>query len=345
MKICKLTDDQFDAFLKFNVKINPDRDDIIDRLKFQIFENPFLKDPLTPEVLVAFDDDNNIIGQHLHDPFMYHFDGKYHKGFYGYDYYVVKEHRKKGIGTAIATKSNEEFYPHFGVGVSNASIRILLSLGNKIIGNMFWYIWPGSVLSLLRMVFNSLFPGKIKHQTTLKKNVVFPSTITLGKDSFKRVDSLDGLEYHHWDDQLLEFSRSFEFLDWRFFKKKAIYSVYLLDESMPSTYFVVRKIASQGLTLLALVDYRVPFEDKKRFKLILRAAKFISKTNGFDGIYAMSSLSFFDKLFRQGLFIKTGDPIPMILNAKLVISNQRIENRQAVFATMADSDLDFYFKF
>jgi len=345
MKIGRLTVDGFDQFLRFNQVIDPTRNDVVERFQFQVLENPLLEDKTMPNILVAYDDDGQIIGQHLHSPFEYYFKGKRLTGFYGYDFFVSESYRNKGIGSAMARQAKTDFYPHFGVGVSEVSQRIQLSLGNRIIGNLFTYIWIRNSLSPIKFGLNQIFKKKSNNKKDQSKRFNFINKISIKDYQFKLIDSLAQWNYSYWDRDTLEFSRSFDFINWRFFKKKDTYFFYLLDESSSSTYFVVRSIIARGLSLLALVDCRMPFEDKARMKLILQAAKKLAKLGGFDGIFTMSSHRFFDEMLKGNFFLKVGRPIIILTNANLDIDIKRINERNAVLATMAESDLDFYFEF
>jgi GNAT superfamily N-acetyltransferase len=345
MRICRLTPDGLDKFLKFNQMIDPNRNDFVERFQFQVLENPLLEDNTRPYIFVAYDDDGQIIGQHLHNPFEYFFKGKQLKGFYGYDFFVPENHRNKGIGSAIARQAKTDFFPHFGVGVSEASQRIQLSLGNRIIGYLFTYIWIRNLFSPVKFGLNQILKKTLINNSTKLKNLNFPNKLRIKDYQFKLVDLLAQWNYNYWSHETLEFSRSLDFINWRFLRKKDKYFFYLLDETNSSTYFVVRKIFAKGLRLLALIDYRMPFEDKARIKLILQAAKKMAKLGEFDGIFTMSSYQFFDENLKGCSFFKVGKPIVILTNAGLDIDPKRISQRNAVFATMAESDLDFYFEF
>lgn len=197
MRIRRLTTEGFDQFLKFNQEFNPNRNDVFERFKFQILENPLLEDKITPTILVAYNEDGAIIGQHLHNPFEYHFKGERFKGFYGFDFFVPENYRNQGIGSAIARQAKSEFYPHFGVGVSEVSQRIQLSLGNRIIGYLFTYVWTGNVLSPIKFGLKQLF--KIKHfdNTNTTDSFNFPNRIRVGNYQFHQVNRLSQWDYNY----------------------------------------------------------------------------------------------------------------------------------------------------
>jgi len=345
MKICRLTTERFDQFLKFYQSIEPTRDDLVKRFRFQVLENPLLEDKTKPYILVASDDDGQIIGQHLHNPFEYYYKGKRLTGFYGYDFFVPESYRNKGIGSAIAKQARSDFYPHFGVGVSEVSQRIHLSLGNRVIGNLFTYIWICNWLSPVKLGLNQIFKKKVINNNAKLNDFNFPEIINPGNHQFRKTDQLEQWDYEYWYNEVLEFSRSLDFINWRFLSKNDKYGCYLLEERNSSSYFVVRKIFAKGLNLLALVDYRMPFEDEPGMKMILQAVKRLAKLGGFDGIFTMSSHRFFDEILKRSSFLKVGKPIVILTNAELDIDPKRIHERKAVLATMAESDLDFYFKF
>lgn len=345
MRICRLQAEDFDQFIKFNQAIDPTRDDVAERLKFQVLENPLLEDKANPNILVAYDDEARIIGQHLHNPFEYYFKGQPCKGYYGFDFFVPENYRGKGIGSAIAKESKQEFYPHFGVGLSEVSQRIQLSLGNQIIGYLFTYLWIRNWLSPIKFGWQQLFRQQSIKRSSRCHPSSFPDRISIGDFQFHRVDALSQWDYECWDSDVLEFSRSLSFIDWRFFSQKNKYFFYLLTGSRAEAYFVIRKIFARGMNLLALVDYRVPPKDEEKFKAILKATQQLAKSGGYDGIFTMSSFHFFDTILRASSFWKVGKPIVILTNAELDIDLNRIHERKHVIATMADSDLDFYFPF
>lgn len=345
MRISRIQTEEFEPFIKFNQAIDPTRDDVAERLRFQVLDNPLLEDKTKPNILVAYDDEGRIIGQHLHIPCEYYVKGKPCQGFYGFDFFVLENYRGKGIGSAIARESKKEFYPHFGVGVSEVSQRILLALGNQIIGYLFTYLWIRNWLSPFKFGLHQLFKQKSDKRSFRGACWNFPDRIRLDDFQFHRVDALAQWNYKYWDDNVLEFSRSLNFIDWRFFRQKKKYFFYLLAGSDAAAYFVVRKIFARGLILLALVDYRVPPRDEEKLKAILMATQQLAKLGGYDGVFTMSSVQWFDKILKASSFWKVGKPIVMLTNAELDIDLNQIDERKHVLATMADSDLDFYFPF
>lgn len=345
MTITHLTDDKFDAFFEFNKEINSTRKNLIERLTWQIFDNPLLTEKSQPSIFIAADEKDRIVGQHLHNPVEYVYRGESKTGFFGFDFWVEESHRGQGIGWALASAGNQKFFPHFGLGVSASSKKILLSLNNKVIGNFFIHIWIRNVFSLFRLARHSLSTDKSIPRKEKSTHFRFPDVLSFKGCRFNLRRTLNQREYHPWNEEVLEFSRSLPFLKWRFLTGQENYSLYLLDEADATTYFVVRRIYSRGLRLLALIDYRLPFEDEEKFKLIVQASKLLARRAHCDGVFTMSTLRFFDTCLKRSLFFKRPTPIPILTNAELNFPQAKIEQRTGVLATMADSDLDFYFDF
>lgn len=345
MGIQYLRSEFYQDFIEFNSAINPDRDDAETRFKSEVLANPLLENKSQPFILVAFDGNHRIVGQHLHNPFEYCFEGKIDKGFFGYDFYVTEACRGQGIGYALASESDRQFFPHFGLGVSEKSKKILLSLNNRVIGNLYIFIWLKNIASLIRLIRHLLFKERTRTNSKQIEMNIFPQQIEVDGNTFRRVGSIEQWSFTPIKHELLEFSRSLEFLNWRFFNRNGKYAFYLLNEPDSKTYFVVRPIATKGLNLLAIVDYRCSVDDNKSFKLILRASKFLARFVRCDGIFTMSSHQHFDTILIKNGFIKKRKPINLLTNAPIDFAHDLIERRQNVFATMADSDLDYYFKF
>lgn len=345
MKICQLTEERLAAFFEFNSKINPRQPRIRERLQWQIIENPRLADARQPCVLLAINEHDRLIGQHLHNPMEYRWAGQIHPGFFGYDFFVDPAWRGQGVGTALAAAGERQFFPHWGLGVSERSKKILLSLNNRVVGELFIYVWLRNVMSPLHLASHALFNSGRRLKKRVQRPVSLPRELMVCGQRFALVERLPQLAAEPWPADVLRFSRSSDFLQWRFFHPRHRYGVYLLDEPGAVTYWVVRMIWARGLYLLALVDYCVPFGDHTRFRWILQAAKSLAKNVRADGIFTMSSHCFFDDGLANERFFRRRQPIAILTNAALAVPAARIAQRQFIVATMADSDLDFYFDF
>ncbi|MDZ7341195.1 MAG: GNAT family N-acetyltransferase [candidate division KSB1 bacterium] len=345
MKICELTNERLAKFFEFNQRINPTQPHIVERLQWQIFDNPRLANAMQPCVLLATNDQNQLIGQHLHNPMEYHWGGKTHCGFFGYDFYVDSAYRGQGIGKALAAASDQKFFPHWGLGVAERSKKILLALKNRVVGKLYIFVWLRNPLFPLHLAKDVLLKSNRRLKKLTQRPFSFPAEVMVGGRRFRLVDSLPQPETDQWPNDVLRFSRSSDFLQWRFFHPQHRYAAYVLDDPGATTYLVVRMIRARGLYLLALVDYHVPYGNSDRFRLIVQAAKLLARLTRADGVFTMSSYQMFDEDLRQERFFKRRQPIDILTNAPLVVSPKRIERRQFMVATMADSDLDFYFDF
>lgn len=341
MRISNLTKDQYRKFLKFNSEIYPARKDLAERFWVQLLDNPLLEDRSNPNILIAYNEDNQIIGQFVLMPFEYHFGSKCSKAFFGCDYFVSEEYRKTGAGALLALRAVNSFKPYFTMDVNEDAKKIHLSLNAEIIGSLYKFIWIRKVQGPIRMLLDSIFTEKLTSSHNRFEKMEFPETLRVSNFGYKLVDLLIQWEDLNWNDSILEFSRSLEFINWRFLNRYHKYYFYMLDETNSSTYFVVREAFLKGLNLLAIVDYRVPFEDEGRFKSILSASKSLAKTGRRDGVITMSSHRFFDQILKNSLFVKVGTPALILTNAKLDVSKRVVKQRNFVYATMADGDIDF----
>ncbi len=343
MRIERLTRQGLDAFLQFNKEIDPTRQDFPERFECQVLTNPLLTDQATLPVLIAVDDAGRIVGQHLHQPCQYYFRGQQYNAYFGFDFYVLKELRGRGIGSTLAREANQQFYPHFGLGVAEVSQRILLALGNRIIGHLFLYLWIRNWLSPVKFAIHQLMGRTPLTPIATMRCHSFPKRITIDQFQFKLVQSLDEWPYPYWEEDRLEFSRSLEFLRWRFFMQQDRYCFYIIDEPQASAYIMVRKIVAKGLSLLAVVDYRVGQNDPLRGNALIKLAKRLASIGRCDGILTMSSHQFFDNILKRNRFWRVGRPIVIMTNASIELDPTRVNQRTDVLATMADADLDFYF--
>jgi hypothetical protein len=342
MKICNLSRDRYSDFFRFNREIYPTRKDVEERFQAQILNNPLLEDKSSPNVLVAHNEDDQIIGQFVLMPFEYHFDGMCSKGFFGCDYFVLRDHKGSGAGALLALRAIGGFRPYFTFDASETAKNIGQSLGAKTIGDIYKFLWIRNIAVPIRVLFYQIFGGKRTSDHDKFKDFEFPRLLSCKSCSFELVDSLRQWKHHSWNDSVLEFSRSGQFINWRFLSRRDRYFFYrLTDDSNSLSYFVVRKAAWKGLSLLALVDYRVPFGGKRELKLILIAVKLLARMARCEGVITMSSHRFFDRILRGSLFVRVGERAVILTSAKLDVPQKRIKERTFVYATMADGDIDF----
>jgi len=342
VKICRLTKAQYSEFFRFNREIYPTRRDVEERFRSQILDNPLLEEESGPTVLVAHSADGQIIGQFVLMPLEYHFDGTCSRGFFGCDYFVLRDQKASGAGALLAFRAIGGFRPYFTFDASETARKIGESLGVKRIGDMYKFLWIRSIAAPIRMLFCETLGRRSVFRDGRFEDFEFPRFLPCGRNQFQLVDSLRQWKHHIWNDTVLEFSRSAQFMNWRFLRRRETYFMYRLGgEGNQWTYFVVRKAAWKGLRLLALIDYRVPFGDKRGFKLLLIAVKLLARIARCEGVITMSSHRFFDRMLKGSFFVRMGEPAVVLTNAQLHVPQKRIGERTLVYTTMADGDIDF----
>ena len=338
MKISNIDLNQIDKFLSFNKRAYPLRKNIEKRFQYQIIDNPFLEDKNNPYGFFSYEDDK-ITGQFLINSFNFHFFGRDCKGFLACDFYVSENHRGE-CGAILALKAIRSFKPYFAIGVTEIAKKIHLSLGTKILGSLNKFIWLSNIFSPIIIIKYLLF--KNKRIIKPNKTIQFPQNIITRGVEFKLINYLDSWTDYHWDDSL-EFSRSLDFLSWRFFGSLKGYYFYLSQKTNNPFYFVVRKSIWKGLLLLLIVDYKIPYNDINAWQAVLKSSKLLAKMNSCDGVLTFSSHRFFDNGLKKSLFLKIGNPNLILTNFETSFSTKDINKRNSVFATMADSDTDFNF--
>lgn len=330
MIFINLNEEYHGKFLEFNKRAYPARKDVRKRFEFQVLENPLLQDNTKPDILIAIDKNSDIIGQMGSMPAEYNYDRIKKRGYIGFDLYIKEGYRNKGYAVRLSSRLALSGRLSFGIGLSEGSERIFLSfLKGRIVGELHQFLWKRE--KELKKPAENIF-----------ENLKLPEMIDINDIEFRRIYKVEGWQEYYWNESTIEFSRSQEFLRWRFLKRPDIYHFYLLD-SDPKTYFVVRKSRREKLNLLAMVDYKMPYKDYKKFRLILKAVKLLAATIGFDGVVTMSSLNFFDKELEKSLFFKYGNSYQILTREKIDLCTREVTDRDVCCITMADGDTDLYY--
>ena len=335
MKLIKLTATHLNDLLEFNKKIFPDRADVRDHFQFLYVDNPLVTDKANPYGLVVLDENKKMIGQFMLTPAEYYYDGRPAKCFFGCDYYVLEQHRHSGAGALLAMKAINGYKPYFTIGASEDAKKISLSLKTRHIGDLYKFIRLKNIFTPVKFVLKKFTGQKIHVNPTTTK---FPVSINANSSLFKLISSLSGWDYQFTNRRYIEFSRSPDFIRWRFLSRPGTYYFYRLENT--NCYFVCRVLSWHGLRLLSIVDYRIDINHGQDLYLILKAAKKVMSETGLDGLMTMSSLSVFDRILKKNRFIKTGRPQPVLTNAAVDMNPEQIENRNILYATMADCDID-----
>lgn len=339
MKICGLSPDYFDELIAFNEKVYPERKNFRYRFDAQFLSNPLLEKKEKPYGYISLSDKNEIVGQFLITPCQFHFTGKDYSGFFGNDFFVLEECRGEH-GAMLALKAIRGSKPYFAIGVTEKALKIHLSVKTRVIGSMYKFVWFRNILSPLKMAKNIISGSGIA--SAKGKNEKFPEHINISGNEIKLSAIPEQREDYHWENAL-EFCRPANFLKWRFGGKPGNYGFYTFQSGYKDCYFVVRKCLWKGLNLLAIVDYRIPDRDEDSWITVMKASKKLAKTLKSDGMVTYSSNSFFDNLLKKEFFLRAGRPCYIMTNAKIDIPGNDVEERNSLFVTMADSDIDLNF--
>jgi len=324
-------------FIRFNKRVFPVRKNVEKRFFWQYIDNPFLKSKKNPYVLLYCDDKGRLIGQSLLNPVTWWFRGKKYQGNFGCDYYVLEESRGAS-GAALAFKTIKDKKDYFAIGVSEVAQKIWKSLGVKIVGRLNLFVWFKNPFVPLRLFKKILFKSKKDRGKCIK----LPEKIKVNGTEFRLMDKIDEWKEYYWKNTL-QFSRSLEFLKWRFFDSPNRYCFYLAD-SKPRMYFVLRKCFLRGMEMLLLVDYMVPHKNSKLFETILRASKMLARKIKCYGIIAGSSHVFFDTELKKSSFVNLKRGGVIMTNTERVNLDGALKDRDIIYATSADSDYDLNFE-
>jgi len=337
MKIEKVENNDVKDLISFNSKIFPDKVRMDESIYYRFYDNPFSIN-FDKMNFVARDIENNIVGQILMMPSELIYKNAINPVYWAMDFYV--DEASRGITGFLLARQAISAKNHFGIGLSKIALDLHLALGIKIVGSLIKYYKFSTIFSIFRFL-------RFKKAEKFK-SFFFPETIKAGEDKFikiynpKEIIASKGC----WNENLVEFTRSEKFLRWRFFYHKDKYFIYKylpnIDNSdLTPTYFVVRPIIWRGVNCLLLVDYRFTVNTKNLFESILQASSNLAKSHGMAVTILGCSLPNCDQLIRKKKFLRLGNKSVIVtkyLNKEVFTSNEDI-----IFATIADSDCEFYY--
>ena len=338
MIIRKIEDKDLNDLIQFNSKIYPRRINIEESIKYRFYHNPFIT-KLSNENIIAKDSNDNIVGQVLMLPSELIYNKVKYPVYWAIDFFV--DETSRGYSGFIIAKKAVSVNYHFGVGVSDIALKLHLALGERIAGYLVKYVKFSSLFSILKFIK--------KNKSGLIKSYVFPESIEIKGGKFIRVyDSKDIItEAGYWNEDLIELTRDQIFMDWRFFYYPNKYFIYKYIDDIESNntipiYFVVRSVKWRGVDCLLVVDYRLSLSNGDSLKKILKATTRLSQKLKIAASIFCSSLPNCDPLIRKQRFFKVGKKsviVTKFLNDK---ENMNVE-KNMIFVTPADSDVDFYY--
>lgn len=336
MNIRKFEDKDFITLVDFNNTVYTKRDKVEESIIYRFFKHPYIG-KTENQIFIAEDSNKKIVGQILVLPSEFMLEGKIYPAFWGMDFFVNIENRHSLTGVILVNKLKELKY-FFGIGLTENSLTILNAFNYKIIGYMPKYIRINNVFSLLRCF--------LSNKNKPLSNYIFPDSIKIDKNEFVRVfDSQEIISKDgYWNKNLIEFTRSKDFIDWRYFYYPDKYIVYKYKSDVNSkpTFFVVRPMIWRNLNCLLLVDYRFDIKDSKMFAQILKATVKLAGRLKISATITGCSLPSGNVSLRKKWFFKFGQD--MEIATKFPAENNDINPHvDKVLVTFADSDCDFYY--
>lgn len=323
------------CFVDFNIKIYPERKTTEEQALYK-WELQFHSQS-SPHLLAL--NDEQVVGQIILFPAHCYYNNQKSPCVFAYDYIVQPEYLNTGVGVKLLSKTIKS-HIHFGIGLSELSRKLHLTLKEKPIGNIHKYVYTKNILSYffagvntyLKMDFRRL-PAKLSWKDNLSFN------------SFKAIRVLNLPDQQHaWNPDLIEFARDEKFSNVRFnmiSPKYVFYEVYNAQNNLTG-YFVLRVEIWRGMRVLIVVDYRLKIGDEEAMNIIVKSAKTLMKLNKLDAILFGSSLHWVDKELLKNKFKKVGLPSEIVTNLTLD-SNWEVKalDRNFIMATPADSDFEF----
>jgi hypothetical protein len=331
IKVKRIREEDIPELIKFNRRVYPKRDKIKEPFSYRFLKNPFAQQLYS---YISYLEDDSIIGQILLMPSQFKYNGKIQDATWGMDYIVDEKYRGSFAGVQLCKKAIKENL-HFGIGLSDVSLKMHLVFNEKIIGKMTKYIKVFNLLSLVCLL--------TKRFKTIR--YTFPEHIKVGNTYFNKVNKPEEIKSDNgywYGNDILEFSRNNEFLKWRFFyypEKFIVYKMHDNTDNHKSVYFVVRNVVWRNLNCFLIVDYR--FNSNSDFKLILKAIGKLSRLNNVSATITGASLGSLDKLLKKKLYFPYGNKMDIVTNFNV---NSLINNvNNSLMVTFADSDCDHYF--
>jgi len=338
MIIRRIEDQDIKELIEFNIRTYKERDKIGESFKYRYLNSPF-KESFKDESLIAINEDNRIVGQALLLPSRLYYKGTEYPVYWGMDYFVEESFR--GLSGVVLVKKTIEHENHFGAGLTKISLGVHLATGEKIVGYLRKYI----KVRLASLLFPYIFIN-IKRKVKAPK---FPESLNVKMGRFQRVHNSEDIvsDQGFWNCDFIEFNRSIEFIDWRFFYYKDKYFVYKYvpndgaNHEQP-IYFVVRPVVWRKLKCLLLVDYRHPCEKRELFDEILKATKIIARKTRRAASITGCSLPSYKPILKRNWFIEFGTKLVLVSKFPL-LSKLSDQDEDTMLVTFADSDCDFYY--
>ena len=305
-----------------------DRFDTARYFSYRFIENPHKENS---RIVLAVED-NRILGQVLMVGNEYFEKGVRHCGVWGMDLIVRPESRGKKLGLKI-TEESLATNGFWGFGVTPASRKLHQKMGFRFVGKFQKYLMLRSILTPFTLLLSK---GKVMDA------YAFPDQIVTERLVFHRLQDPSDWDKEFWNSDLTEFSRSREFIKWRYFSgigEYAVYSSQYLDRPL---YYVLKTIAWKNHLLLVIMDYRCRLSDPAELGILISSWKEALRSGPFKGLITGSSAEVINTGLHRSGFLRLGDPSDILTNMER--NRQSSDPSHKVFVTMADSDFEFAYR-
>lgn len=316
-----------EAFLRYLSKAYPTRENLEAFVDFTLFRAP----KMTREKSLLMFRGEEIIGANMFLQAHVRVGVDEYPIVWSYDTKVLDEYRNTDAGMIICS---EAFFVKnsFGAGLSEISKKIGTRIHTHFIAKSVAFIKLN-----VHLVGNLFVPP-----SKCGKAICYPKQINTRLGAFFLLDRAEDLylpQGGYWNENIVEFNRSTDFLHWRFFSSYRKYQVYackLGEGKRNDIYFVCRQLLLHGISVLYVVDYRFDITNATAQDSIIEAALKLAEKLKFAGVYIRSSLSSFSERLKKHFFLRKGGGADVVTRFK-----PAFEYEGCVFHTSADSDMDF----
>lgn len=323
MEVRTASKEVLEQIIAFNTRIYPNKKiPAKDYLRFWVDRS---KDALE-QCLVLQESDGAVFGQILASSMSYYYKHQTVNTVWLFDLIVDEEFRKGEWGIDLLLACMEKHPASCSTGSGPLALPIHLKMGNKVLGEIRKYVG-------ITNCFHTV--------SSFKKGLIlpnrFPEEIRVGDNLFKKQSKEDMPDLAKpFNEDLLEIARDKEFLQWRYYSDLHQYAFY--KNNVSDDFFVVRTTVQKGMTVMLLVDYRCSMTSTEGFSLLFEAVKRLMKAIHVGILIVGSSLQVVDQVLETNRFRSVGRPRPVIGFVRVKERAEDIQQRNFVFATLADSD-------
>lgn len=317
MEIKKLEESDLPALIEYGMKIYPERISYYKRLI-----NFYFKGRMKGMTgALAIIKDGKICGQTFHLSTEMWFRREKLDTCWGLDLIIDEDLRKKAVGTDLILASKKAYPSSAAVGSGPLALKINLTMGFKLIGEVRKYVGITSIpmLPIYLLSSKKKFPQEIKGYRLISKQEDFSC-----KDYF--------------NEDIIEIGRDKEFIFWRYYTPE--FRQYYVYQKESGIYFVVRQIKYKGIKMLALIDFRCDLSTDIEFRSMFSVIRKLAYMMHLPFILCGSSHKNIDKVLEATGMKSIGRPRPVIIRNEYnrVIDQGRVSNRDFILVTLADSD-------